>query len=193
MTEPTSLLAVPDTDVLYSAAKRDILLQSSRLGLVELKWTDDIRRELMNALSRNRPNIQPARLERIWTEMNRHFPNALVAGYEHLIPALRLPDPDDKHILAAAIQADCDLIVTQNLRDYPDAVLAQYGIVALSLDSLMMRRLVEKPEVVCQAVRLVRRRLRRPPYSPDEYLRNLEKHGLAVTAEELRQYARLLE
>ena len=193
MTEPTSLLAVPDTDVLYSAAKRDILLQSSRLGLVELKWTDDIRRELMDALSRNRPNIQPARLERIWTEMNRHFPNALVAGYEHLIPALQLPDPDDKHILAAAIQADCDLIVTQNLTDFPDSVLAEYGIVAQSLDSLMLRLLAENPQVVCQAVRLARRRLRRPPYNPDEYVRNLAEHGLAKTAQDLRCYIHLLE
>ena len=51
-----------------------------------------------------------------------------MTGYHGLIPSLQLPDPDDRHVLAAAIVGRCDVIVTQNIQDFPEAALAPYGI-----------------------------------------------------------------
>jgi hypothetical protein len=62
--------------------------------------------------------------------MDRAFPAASVSGFERLIPALSFPDPDERHVLAAAVHARADLIVTVNLKDFPTAVLAPHGIVA---------------------------------------------------------------
>ena len=51
--------------------------------------------------------------------MDRHFPDALVVGFEPLIDGLTLPDADDRHVLAAAIRGQADVIITQNLKDFP--------------------------------------------------------------------------
>jgi hypothetical protein len=48
-------------------------------------------------------------------------PKSLVSGYEARIPQLSLPDTDDRHVLAAAIEAGATVIVTFNLSDFPDA------------------------------------------------------------------------
>ncbi len=66
--------------------------------------------------------------------MDRAFPAASLSGVESLIPALSLPDPGDRHVLAAAIHALADLIITVNLKDFPTAVLTSHSIVAAHPD-----------------------------------------------------------
>jgi PIN domain len=77
--------------------------------------------------------------------MNAHVRDCLVTGYEPLIETLELPDPDDRHVLAAAITAHADLIVTKNLDDFPAARLASYGIEVRHPDTFV-RNLLELDE-----------------------------------------------
>src|SRR5277367_2343591 len=87
-------------------------------GLFRARWSADVHEEWISSLLRKRPDLTRDKLERTRRLMDQHARDALVTGYEDLIPGLRLPDPDDRHVLAAAIRSHADVIVTMNLRDF---------------------------------------------------------------------------
>lgn len=181
-----------DANVLYPAPMRDALMQLAVTDLFKAKWTADIHREWIDALLRNEPHRERAALERTRDLMDRATRDCLVNGYEALVPALRLPDPDDRHVLAAAIVGRCDAIVTQNLKDFPPKTLAPFGIEAQHPDDFFRNQLSLAPGLVCSALRKVRARLRNPPKSVEEYLSILTQQGLVATVADLEQFADLL-
>jgi len=124
--------------------------------------------------------------------MDASVPDCLVTGYRHLIPSLALPDPNDRHVLAAAIRAGANVIVTANLKHFPASVLASYGIQALHPDQFLRRLVDTAPAPICEAVRIHRRNLRHPPKTVAEYLQTLERHGLRETVAALRRFATLV-
>jgi hypothetical protein len=124
--------------------------------------------------------------------MDSHTRDCLVTGYETLAATLILPDMDDRHVLAAAITGHCDVIVTQNLDDFPSAALAPYGIDVQHPDEFLCNQLHLAPQLFCGAMRRVRARLKNPPYSVEQYLDTLTRQGLAATVAELKQFAQLL-
>src|SRR4051794_35943343 len=113
--------------------------------------------------------------------MDEHVPDCLVTGYEPLIPTLVLPDPDDRHVLAAAIQGGAGAVVTFNLGDFPAAALGPYGLEAVHPDEFVVRLFDESPEAVLDAVRRQRAALRRPPKTAAEYLETLDQCRLPET------------
>jgi predicted nucleic acid-binding protein len=124
MTPMSHYAALLDANVLYPAPMRDLMLQLAVTDLFKARWSGDIHREWIEALLREQPRRERAALERTRDLMDLHTRDALVTGYEALIPTLTLPDPNDRHVLAAAVVGRCDVIVTQNLKDFPEAVLA---------------------------------------------------------------------
>jgi hypothetical protein len=106
--------------------------------------------------------------------------------------SLELPDPDDRHVLAAAIVGRCDVIVTQNLKDFPADALDRYVIDKQHPDEFLSNHLHLAPGTFCDAVRKVRSRLKNPPYDVNEYLENLTRQGLVATVAELKTFAQLL-
>src|ERR1700685_3451310 len=100
MSDYTVLL---DANVLYPAPMRDILLQLAVTDLFRAKWTAEIHREWMDGLLRKGAHRDRAALERTRALMDEKIRDCLVTGYEVLIPQIELPDPDDRHVLAAAI------------------------------------------------------------------------------------------
>ncbi len=100
--------------------------------------------------------------------MNKHAADALVTGYEELIEGLRLPDPDDRHVLAAAIRARADVIVTCNLRDFPADALSPYGIEAQHPDEFIMNLLDLAPGLVAAAAGDHLESLKKPPKTAKE-------------------------
>ncbi len=161
-------------------------------GLFRAKWTDAIHEEWMRSVRRNHPDVMPAQVERIRDLMNAHVRDCLVTGYEDLIGALTLPDPDDRHVLAAAIRAGADVIVTINLADFPKETLAKYGIDAQHPDQFIMHLLDLAPNLVRAAAKKQREILKDPPLTVEQYLESLERQGLAQTVFALRQTAELL-
>lgn len=181
-----------DANVLYPAPMRDALMQLAITDLFKAKWTADIHREWIDALLRNEPHRDRAALERTRDLMDKNVRDCLVTGYESLIPSLDLPDPDDRHILAAAIVGRCDAIVTQNLKDFPPEVLAPFGIETQHPDDFFCNQLSLAPGLVCSALRKVRARLINPPKTAEEYLAVLTQQGLVATVAELEQFSDLI-
>jgi hypothetical protein len=178
---------VYDACVLYPASVRDLVVELARTGLLRAKWTVRIHAEWINAATRDRPDLNRVRLERAAALMNSAVPGCLVTDFESLEAGLTsLPDPDDRHVLAAAIHCGAQEIVTFNLRDFPDTVLRPYGIRAIHPDAFVEHLLDLNPEEVCEAIRKIRRRLVNPPYSAEEIIANYERHGLAISASILR-------
>jgi hypothetical protein len=126
-------------------------------------------------------------LEAIRAAMDREAEDAIVTGYQPLIAGLTLPDPDDRHVLAAAIVGQADVIVTRNLRDFPDDALAAYNIEAQHPDEFLRHLLDLAPVVVVDAVRAQQERLINPPIAMAELLAAFERLGLIKTVLELRR------
>lgn len=189
MSNYTALL---DANVLYPAPLRDLLLQLAVTDIFRARWTVDIHKEWINALLQNEPHRDRGKLERTRNLMDSNTRDCLITGYEALIPSLELPDPSDRHVLAAAIRGHCDVIVTQNLKDYPEATLATYGIDVQHPDEFLCNHLGLAPPLFCGVVQKVRRRLQNPPFTIEQYLEILTNAGLVATAAELRPFAELL-
>ena len=124
--------------------------------------------------------------------MGRAVADCLVAGHEVLIPGLILPDPDDRHILTAAILGRADVIVTFNLKDFPAAVLGSYGIEAQHPDVFIRHVLDLDEKVALSTVQAHRASLKSPPKTADEYLDALSRQGLPETVAFLRPWAGLI-
>lgn len=145
--------ALYDACVLYPAPLRDLLMELAGTGLFRARWTDEIHNEWIENLLENEPHRQRAKLERTRDLMNMAILDCLITGYEPLIPALTLPDPDDRHVLAAAIQGRADVIVTYNLKDFPDAALSSHGIEAQHPDDFVSNLISLDAETVYTAVK----------------------------------------
>jgi hypothetical protein len=160
--------------------------------LFRARWTNDIHDEWMRNVRKNYPDVTQAQVERIRDLMNTNVRDCLIDGYESLIPAIALPDPEDRHVLAAAIRSGADMIVTFNLKHFPDAALKQYGIEAVHPDDFLNSQLDLAPSIVCAAAKRQRESLKNPPMSVAEYLDSLQRQGLTQTVSGLRPFADLI-
>jgi predicted nucleic acid-binding protein len=174
--------ALLDANVLYPAPVRDIFLQLAQTDLFKAKWSQDIHREWIEALLRNEPHRDRSRLENTRNLMDRAVRDCLVTDYQSLIPSLHLPDPDDRHVLAAAIVGRCDVIVTYNLKHFPESALSPFHIEVQHPDVFLSNHLHLAPGLFCGAIRKIRLRLTKSPFTEAEYISNLTRVGLTETA-----------
>lgn len=181
--------AVYDANVLYPAPLRDLLVRLARTDRVRAYWTDRIHEEWITSVLTDRPDLERSQLERTRSLMDRAILEPLVTGYEHRIPDLSLPDPGDRHVLAAALEAEVDTIVTFNLEDFPAEVLAPRGLVAQHPDEWICEILEEDRETVLGAARRQRAALTAPPQRTEEFLDTLERQGLERLRKRLEDHA----
>ncbi|MBL1274850.1 MAG: PIN domain-containing protein [Ectothiorhodospiraceae bacterium] len=184
--------AVFDACVLYPAPLRDLLVSVATTEQFRARWTDEIHNEWTRNVLANRPEIKAADLERTVELMNQAVPDCLVENYEGLIDSLDLPDPDDRHVLAAAIKSQADVIVTNNLKDFPEDTLKQYEVEAQSPDTFLNHLYDLNPTAFCSAVRQQRERLQNPKYTAEELLEIFYNQGLPLTVNKLRDIVDLL-
>jgi predicted nucleic acid-binding protein len=188
----TQFTALLDSSVLYSAPLRDLLLQLAYSDLFRGKWTDQIHDEWTSNLLKNRPDISPKHLELTRTKINGAVLDCLVTGYEPFIDGFTLPDPDDRHVLAAAVRAQAQIIVTYNLKDFPSRELAKHDIEAQHPDTFLRHQIDLSPPRFLSSVKAVRNRLKAPPITAEEYFDILIFQNLPQTANFLKQYANLI-
>jgi predicted nucleic acid-binding protein len=188
----TPLTAVIDACVLYSAPIRDLIIRLAQAGLIQARWTAEIHDEWMRNVLANNPKLTRERLERTRSLMDSAVRNCLVTDYADLVDSMILPDPDDRHVLAAAIRAGAEVIVTYNLGDFPADALSAHGLRAQHPDDFITHLLDVAPGTVCTAAKNQRTSLRSPPKSVDEFLAILEKLGLQRTVIVFRQFPELI-
>ncbi|KPM51465.1 PIN domain-containing protein [Frankia sp. CcI49] len=177
---------VYDANVLYPNTLRDLLIRIAQSGLVQAKWTEEILDEMLAAIRRNRPEVSAEKCDRLRSLMNASVRDVLVSGYEPLIDGLKLPDPDDRHVLAAAIKAGAQVIVTRNLKDFPAADLELWAVEAQSPDAFVLDQLSIRGQAVVAAIQQIADSRTKPPESVDDVLRQLERSGLVESIAALR-------
>jgi predicted nucleic acid-binding protein len=188
----TNFTAFLDASVLYPAPLRDLLMELAVSDLYRAKWSNAVHEEWIRAILQNRSDLTRARLERTRDLMNTHVRDAVVTDFEELIDLLELPDPDDRHVLAAAIKGCADLIVTVNLKDFPAETLDRWGIEAQHPDEFLTHQFDLSQHVFLKAVRTVRLRLKKPPKSVQEYIDILRTQGLVATVKEIESFDQLI-
>ena len=177
-----------DACVLYPAPLRDFLMRLALTDLYRARWTGMIHDEWTRNVLRRRPDLKAEDLERTRSLMDAHARDSLVTGFEHLIPSIELPDADDRHVLAAAIQSGASLIITFNLKDFPLEQLNRYQVSAQHPDDFIFDLLDQHLARICEATANHRRSMKNPPKTADEYLDTLLKQGLTQTVGVLRRW-----
>jgi hypothetical protein len=175
-----------DANVLYGNTIRDLLIRIAQAGMVQAKWTNEILDEMLRNLAANRPDVPSGKLSRLRTLMNDAVPDALVDEYDSLAEGLKLPDPDDRHVLAAAIKANAQVIVTSNLRDFPAEELAKWNLEAKSQDDFVLDQIDLDDRIVWACVQQIVDSRVNPPETIEDVLDTLERAGLVESVAALR-------
>ncbi|GAA1608554.1 hypothetical protein GCM10009789_73760 [Kribbella sancticallisti] len=181
-----SFIVIYDANVLYPNSLRDLLIRVAQAGLVEAKWTELILDETFRNLKVNRPDLDPGKLDRTRELMNKAIRDVLVTDYEPLTEGLELPDADDRHVLAAAIKASAQVIVTENTKDFPQEKLAAWNVEAQSADDFMLGLIDLNQQAVYAQVQRMADTWQNPPGTVDDVLASLEHVGLLGTVATLR-------
>lgn len=171
-----------DACVLYPAPLRDLLVRLALTKRFRARWTNKIQEEWIEALLKKNAELPRERLEQTAIKMNKAVPDCLVEGYESIIEGLSLPDPDDRHVFAAAIRAGADAIITMNQKDFPDVELNKYDIFCLHPDEFIMDIADLHPATVTSAVKQQRADLVNPAYNAEDFIEIIRRQGLPATA-----------
>jgi predicted nucleic acid-binding protein len=180
--------ALLDANVLFQVVIRDFLIWLSIYELYTPKWSRMLLEEFSSIFRTKRSDITAEQISKQIELMERACPTALVENYEALISIIDLPDENDRHVLAAAIKCNANVIVTHNLKDFPSTYLDSFGLSAVVPDTFIADMIDLSPEQCCEAFREMLLTKNRPPYTEEEYLGILEANRLVQTASELRKY-----
>ena len=184
--------ALLDTCVLVPSRARDVLLEIASTGAYRPLWSTEILDELDRTLRLllgkrgTSPEVIDAYLTRLTQQMTTAFPDALVTDWEPLVPTIQLPDPDDQHVVAAAQAGRADVIVTDNLADFPPNALPA-PLTRQSLDDFLLDALDLHPSQVVTAIRAIASRTGRsgPAMTAHDIAAHMHAHGTPTFGERL--------
>ncbi|MYA66494.1 MAG: PIN domain-containing protein [Gammaproteobacteria bacterium] len=182
--------ALIDACVLGGALRRNLLLSLAEAGLFRPRWSARILDETQKAISEITNGETDGSHQRAAIEAA--FPEAVVNGFEAIEKTLKLPDPNDNHVLAAAITISASVIVTDNLSDFPADILAPHEIEAISADSFIADTFTLDPIEAIQALKRMRERLKSPGLDATALVRKAEAQGLLQVATLMDEYQSFL-
>ena len=164
-----------DACVLYPIGLRDTLLNIAEAGCFRVLWTEEILAETSRNIVEDTPGLTAEHLARTFDAMRRAFPEAMVEGYEHLVDSMT-NHHKDRHVLAAAVAAEADRIVTLNIRHFPPAACAPHSVSIQTPDELLCETTDVSPGLVVAVLSAQAARKSRPPMSLPAVLTRLEIH-----------------
>ena len=186
---------------MVDAQVRDLFCRMCEQGLVDLRWSDEILQETRRALV-DRMGVRQESADRLLGALQTAFPGASVAGHGSRSDALELPDPDDRHVLGAALHDECDLLVTNNTKDFPLASLpADADLLVLDADEAIVYLSTLFGPYMRVVVERQIQPLRNPPMTIDRYLVRLSERaplgsvvlGAAMGIEEYESLLHMVE
>ena len=149
---PTVLQVVlTDANVLYARVLRDYLLYAAEYRAIAVAWSAQILQETVDHLVMNRSGFTRAAADALVAAVTNTFPYAQRDPQpEHFarIQHLALPDEGDRHVIAAALAAESDIVCTENTADFPDDLATEFGFVVLTPDRLLCRLIAEFPAIM---------------------------------------------
>ncbi len=172
--------AVLDTNVIYPVIIRDLLFWFAHYDLYTPKWSKHIFDEWKSVLERK--DIPADEAERRVQKANEAFPDAMIRNYESLIESLTLQDEKDRHVLAAAIKTNADVIVTNNIKHFPHEYLESFGLVAKTADDFLTDIIDLNNEQAVAAFKEMVLNKKNPELDEFEVLDVLRANGLSDTA-----------
>ncbi len=172
--------AVLDTNIIYPIEIRDVLFWFAHYELFTPKWSNNIFDEWKRVMKQK--GIKEEEIKKRVDMANLAFPDAFVFNYEPLIETLTLPDINDRHVMAAAIKTNANVIVTNNLKDFPDKYLATFGLSAKSADDFITDIIDLNHDKAVEAFRKLVLNRRNPDLDEFEVLDVLRKNGLEDSA-----------
>jgi predicted nucleic acid-binding protein len=171
-----AFVALLDANVLYPVWLRDALLRVAQTEVFQVRWSEEILGEAARNIKADRPDLDPAIIDRSFDDMRQSFDDAMVTGYQALVPVMG-NHSKDRHVLAAAIVGRADLIVTKNLVHFPDRALNPYGIDAQHPDEFLCNQWDLDEEAVAEAIERWQGCLSRPPLTIEQLLERLGRHA----------------
>lgn len=181
-------IAVLDACILYPFHLRNVLIQVAVDRLVEARWTDAIHDEWIRNLAARAPAIQAERLQNTRRLMNEALPTATVSGYQRHIPRVNLPDPDDRHVVAAGIAAGASVILTLNIRHFPATELKRFGLRRQTPDVFLSALYDEAPDLMIGSLANARRNLTKSGVSASDFIGILAGQGLVELAKRAERH-----
>lgn len=182
--------ALLDTNVLWPSLQRDFLLSLAADGLYRPLWSEAVLDELheheaLKLVSRGAAvDDAVERTDGLIKRMREAFDDAIVTGWESLVGAFGLPDPDDEHVAAAAVLGGAAVIVTENLKDFPANRLPQHIEVQTAAEFITNTVSVAPARAAASLVTMTAR-YRNPTYQPAEVLDELARRYRLVDAAEM--------
>jgi hypothetical protein len=185
--------ALLDACVLCPLAMADALMSLATAGLFAAKWTACIESEWIAALEEKRPDLR-GRLDFRRNQMREAIADWEVpeAAWQACAGGLSLPDPDDVHVLAAALAGHADCIVTANLKDFPTEAVGALGIEVIHPDQFIVAQWDLDQLVAVAAFKRMRARWKKPSATPEHFAEAMERGGLPATAQRLREAIELI-
>jgi hypothetical protein len=181
-------VAVFDACILYPFHLRNIIVQAAVDRLVEARWTDAIHDEWIRNLLAAAPGIPTARLQNTRRLMNEALPTATVNGYQEHIPIVNLPDPNDRHVVAAGIAASASVILTWNLRHFPAKELKRFGLRKETPDAFLCGLYDQVPDLVTGSLANARRNLTKSEISAPDFISILANQKLVQLAKRVQKH-----
>lgn len=176
-----------DACVLVPIAPCDTMLRIADYGAFRPLWSTRVIQEARTALERIHPTIDPSRFQSRFRSMNAAFDDALVKGWEPLENGIELPDPNDRHVAAAALRGRADMIVTQNIKDFPADIMRSLGLQAIRPDDFLLDQFELDQVSTVRVIVEQSSAMVNPPVSPDELLTRLAKGGVPKFAQAIRE------
>lgn len=179
--------ALLDANVLVPVSLADTILRAAEKGLFIPRWSATIMRETYDAIAKVHPELTATRRQTRIISMNSSFPDASVAWHMSMIADIELPDPDDRHVVAAARAGHADVIVTHNIKDFPEQTLQQFGLEVVGPDCFLLDMLDLFPKAMLAVIQDQALDTKRPPLSVKDVLESLTKAGAPQFAKDVME------